>query len=331
MILAGDVGGTKIMLEAGDIRSGAWAPVLSRRYESAQMSFVDALGRFLDEWKATRKASQRITAAAFGAAGPSTGNRVQMTNRPWVVDGDVVMNRFGIARARVVNDLEASARGLELLPAKELKTIQAGKAVELAPRVVMGVGTGLGVAYLIACGKRYQAVPGEGGHATFAPVTPTQVELVQAVRAKRGRASIEDIISGTGLSRIYEFMSERGECGIPPPDALLPERISRAALDGSDVMCSSALDLFVECIGSVAGDHALNVMARGGVFLTGGIVAKILPRLKAEHFRAAFCAKGAHSTILKRIPVKAVTSERLPVLGAACFAADLGVRPLRGS
>jgi len=134
MILAGDVGGTKIMLEAGDIRSGAWTPVLSRRYESAQMSFVDALGRFLDEWKATRKASQRITAAAFGAAGPSTGNRVQMTNRPWVVDGDVVMNRFGIARARVVNDLEASARGLELLPAKELKTIQAGKAVELAPR-----------------------------------------------------------------------------------------------------------------------------------------------------------------------------------------------------
>jgi len=322
MILAGDVGGTKIMLEAGDIRSGAWTPVVSRRYESAEMTFVDALGRFLDELKGTRKSS-RITAAAFGAAGPASGNRIQMTNRPWVVDGDVVMNRFAIPRVRVVNDLEASARGLELLPDKELKTIQSGKAVDAAPRVVMGVGTGLGVAYLIACGKQYRAVPGEGGHATFAPVTPMQMELVQAVRAKRGRVSIEDIVSGTGLSRIYEFMSARGECGIPPPDALLPERISRAALDGSDTMCSSALDLFVECIGSVAGDHALNVMARGGVFLTGGIVAKILPRLKAEHFRAAFCAKGAHSTILKRIPVKAVTSERLPVLGAARFASEL--------
>jgi len=321
MILAGDVGGTKIMLEAGDIRSGAWMPAISRRYESAEMTFVQALGKFFEELKATRK--PRITAAAFGAAGPSSGNRIQMTNRPWVVDGDVVMNRFGIPRARVVNDLEASARGLELLPDKDLKTIQSGKAVELAPRVVMGVGTGLGVAYLIACGKQYRAVPGEGGHATFAPVTPMQVELVSAVRAKRGRASIEDIVSGTGLARIYEFMSARGECGIPPPDALLPERISRAALDGSDAMCSSALDLFVECIGSVAGDHALNVMARGGVFLTGGIVAKILPRLKAEAFRAAFCAKGAHSTILKRIPVKAVTSERLPVLGAARFAAEL--------
>ena len=324
MILAGDVGGTKIMLEAGEIRSGAWTPALSRRYESGEVAFVDALGQFLDEL-GPRKGSQRITAAAFGAAGPCAGNRVQMTNRPWVVDGDVVANRFGIRNARVVNDLEASARGLELLPAKELRTIQSGKAVEGAPRVVMGVGTGLGVAYLVACGKQYKAVAGEGGHMTFAPVTPMQVELVQAIRAQRGRVSNEDILSGTGLSRIYEFMSQRGECGIPGPDALLPERISKAALDGSDTLCSSALDLFIECIGSVAGDCVLAVMARGGVFLTGGIVAKILPRLKSEQFGAAFCAKGVHSTILKRIPVKAVTSERLPVLGAAKFASELGV------
>ena len=318
------------MLEAGEIRSGAWVPALSRRYESCDMTFAQALGKFLEEWNGARRSSQRITAAAFGAAGPRSGNRVQMTNRPWPVDGDVVMNRFGIPRARVVNDLEASARGLELLPDRELKTIQAGKAVDGAPRVVMGVGTGLGVAYLIACGNHVVAVPGEGGHATFAPVTPTQVELVQAVRAQRGRVSVEDIVSGTGLSRIYEFMSARGECGIPPPDALQPERISKAALEGTDALCSSALDLFVECIGTVAGDHAVNLMARGGVFLTGGIVAKILPRLKAEHFRAAFCAKGAHSTLLKRIPVKAVTSERLPVLGAAVFAAELGARLVRG-
>ena len=322
MILAGDVGGTKIMLEAGDIRSGAWVPVLSKRYDSGEMNFVEALGSFLVEWGASRKSSQRITAAAFGAAGPKTGNRVKMTNRPWSVDGDVVTTRFGIARVRVVNDLEASARGLELLPEKELKTIQSGKAVELAPRVVIGVGTGLGVAYLIACGNKYQAVAGEGGHATFGPVTPMQMELVHAIQAQRGRVSVEDILSGTGLSRIYEFMSRRGDCAMPSPDALLPERISRAAFEG-DTMCGSALDLFVECIGSVAGDHALAVMAQGGVFLTGGIVAKILPRLKAEHFRAAFCAKGVHSALLKRIPVKAVMSERLPVLGAARFAADL--------
>jgi len=334
VILAGDVGGTKIMLEAGDIRSGAWVPMLARRYDSSQMSFVQALGAFLREFDAARKSTQRITAAAFGAAGPTSGNRVKMTNRPWSVDGDVVANRFGIARVRVVNDLEASARGLELLPAKELKTLQAGALRqaqgerrvqahgEAPPRVVMGVGTGLGVAYLIACGSKYRAVAGEGGHATFAPVTPMQVELVQAIRTQRGRVSNEDIVSGTGLSRIYEFMSQRGDCAIPSADAMLPENISRAALEGTDTTCGSALDLFVECIGSVAGDHALAVMAHGGVFLTGGIVAKILPRLKSERFRAAFCAKGAHSNLLKRIPVKAVTSERLPVLGAARFAAD---------
>lgn len=312
------MGGTKILLEAGEIRSGTWTPVLERRYESDEMTFVEALTAFLGEYK-----GKRIKAAAFGAAGPKSGNCVKMTNRPWSVDGDQVVNRFDIPRARIVNDLEASARGLELLPGKELKTVQAGRAVEGAPRAVLGVGTGLGVAYLVSNGKRYQAVAGEGGHATFAPVTPMQVELVNAIRGARGRISNEDIVSGTGLSRIYEFLMQRGDCAIPSPDAMRPDRISKEALEGGDAMCSSALDLFVECIGSVAGDHALNVMATGGVFLTGGIVAKILPRLKSEHFRAAFCAKGVHSALLKKIPVKAVMFERLPVLGAAAFAADL--------
>jgi glucokinase len=323
VILAGDVGGTKILLEVGEIRSGVWTTSLARRYESCDMSFVEALTLFLDEWKAGGPKSRRIKAAAFGAAGPKTGNCIKLTNRPWSVDGDVVASRFGIPNVAIVNDLEASASGLELLSPRELKTIQPGRAVELAPRVVLGVGTGLGVAYLIACGNEYRAVAGEGGHTTFAPVTPQQVELVHAIQASRGRVSNEDILSGTGLSRIYEFMTARGDCGIPSPDALRPDRISKEAMEGTDATCGSALDLFIECIGSVAGDHALNVLARGGVFLTGGIVAKILPRLRQERFLSAFCAKGAHSALLKRIPIKAVTSERLPVFGAARFASAL--------
>ena len=322
MILAGDVGATKIVLEVGEVRDGAWTAFAARRYESADVSFAEAAAAFLEEWRGTRGA-RKVKAAAFGAAGPKQGNCIKMTNRPWSVDGDFVANRLGIPKVAVVNDLEASARGLELLPGRELRTIQPGRAVALAPRVVLGVGTGLGVAYLIACGDRYVAVAGEGGHATFAPVTPVQAELAQAIHGTRGRVSNEDILSGMGLSRIYEFMTSRGECGMPSPDAMRPENISRAAMEGTDAACGSALDLFVECIGSVAGDHALNLMAQGGVYLTGGIVAKILPRLKSERFLAAFCAKGAHSHLLKRIPIKAVTSERLPVLGAAAFAAAL--------
>jgi len=321
MILAGDVGATKILLEVGEIRSGAWKPALERRYESGEVTFAEALGRFVDEAKTL--GNERIDAAAFGAAGPRIGNTVKMTNRPWSVDGDAVVNRFGIPKVRIVNDLEASARGLELLPESELETIQPGVAIDQAPRVVMGVGTGLGVAYLIGCGNQYVAVPGEGGHATFAPVTPRQVELVHAIRAAKGRVSNEDILSGTGLSRIYEFVMARADVAIPSNDALRPDRISLAALQGIDEMSMTALDIFVECIGSVAGDHALNVMAHGGVFLTGGIVAKILPHLKSEHFRAAFCAKGAHSNLLQHFPVKAALSERLPVFGAAAFAAQL--------
>ena len=322
MILAGDVGATKILLEVGDIRSGAWVPALSRRYESAEIAFIQALEQFLGEVSAL-PGKPRISAAAFGAAGPKTGNRIRMTNRPWSVDGGVVVNRCGIAKVKVVNDLEATARGLALLPDREMKTIQPGRAVALAPCVVMGVGTGLGVAYLISRGQRYQAVPGEGGHATFAPVTPQQVELVHAIREAKGRVSNEDILSGTGLTRIFEFVMARGDAGIPSPDACRPDRISKEAMEGADPMASTALDLFIECIGSVAGDHALNVMAQGGVFLTGGIVAKILPRVKSERFLAAFCAKGVHSALLKKIPIKAVMFEHLPVLGAAVFASEL--------
>ncbi|MGE5615573.1 MAG: ROK family protein [Bacillota bacterium] len=321
-ILAGDVGGTKILLEAGDIRSGAWSPQLARRYESSEVTFAEAIAEFMREWDATRKSTQRIASAAFGAAGPVVGNKVKMTNRPWSVDGDMVMRRFGVARVLVVNDLQASARGLELLAGKEMRTIQPGKAVEGAPCVVLGVGTGLGIAYLFWTNGGYRPIAGEGGHATFAPVTPQQLALAESIRVTRGRVSNEDILSGPGLSRVYQFMSESGQCGTPAPDALLPERISRGAIEAGDPMCGSALDVFIECLGSVAGDHALNVMARGGVYLTGGIVAKILPRLKDERFRAAFCAKGAHSSMLQRIPVRAVTSERLPVLGAARFASD---------
>ena len=209
MLLAGDVGATKILLEVGEIRSRTWTPALAKRYESGDVSFSEAVGQFLEEWRSTARKPARITAAAFGAAGPRAGNSVKMTNRPWSVDGDAVANGFGIPKVKIVNDLEASARGLELLPERELKTIQAGRAVEGAPRVVMGVGTGLGVAYLIACGKRYRAVAGEGGHATFAPVAPRQVELAQAIRGAKGRVSNEDIVSGAGLARIYEFQIGR--------------------------------------------------------------------------------------------------------------------------
>ncbi len=322
MILAGDVGATKILLEAGELRSGRWEVALSRRYESADVSLSDAVGLFLEEMRAALKARSRITAAGFGAAGPRIGNCIKMTYRPWPVDGDALAKCHRIPRVRVVNDLEATAKGLPLLGSRDQVTLQPGKADETAPRVVLGVGTGLGVAYLVPCGGELTTVAGEGGHAGFAPATPQQAELWHALQEIRGRVSVEDIVSGRGIARVYEAMARRESCPPSEVESLDPGKISAAGLERSDPVSTLALDLFVECLGSTAGDHALNVMARGGVYLAGGVVGKILPALKGERFRAAFCAKGAHSGLLKRIPVRAVTSERLGVLGAARVAAE---------
>jgi glucokinase len=319
VILAGDVGATKILLEVGNSRTGRWKPVLSRRFATEGAASLSAiLDAFLDEWRA-RPGAHRITAAGFGVAGPATGNRVKMTNRPWVVDGDAIARRFRLPRVRVVNDLVASAHGIPWVSARESVSIQPGRAIETDPRVVIGVGTGLGISYLVPVEGKLREVPGEGGHSGFAPATLEQAQLWHSIFATAGRVSAESILSGPGLVNVHAFVKGQG-VHAGGPKASLPEHITEAGLAGTDAACSAALDLFVECLGSVAGDHALAAMARGGVFLTGGIVAKILPRLQSARFREAFCAKAPHSALLMRIPVRAIASERVGVLGAARLA-----------
>ena len=130
MILAGDVGGTKILLEAGEFTSGRWKAALARRYMLADFaSMEDVLGAFLDEWQRERPQRARITGGAIGAAGPCLGNCVTMTNRPWRLDGDKLGAHFGIPRLRLLNDLEAAAHGLDAVSPHDVVTYQAGKAV----------------------------------------------------------------------------------------------------------------------------------------------------------------------------------------------------------
>jgi glucokinase len=311
VILAGDVGATKILLEVGELRSGKWRAAHSQRIAMADVAnFPEAISAFLAGWDAVKPPRARITAAGFGVAGPAEGNKVRMTHRPWVIDGDVLARRFAIARVRVVNDLAAGANGLDWLAPKDFAVIQPGKASAVDPSVVLGVGTGLGVAYLVPGPKGSRIVPGEGGHVGFSPCGEPQLKLLEFILGRRGRVEAEDIASGAGLPTIHEFL------GYGHADAAT---IGAGALAG-DADCVATVDLFTDCLGNVAGDQALALMARGGVFLAGGVLAKIAPALKKERFRAAFCAKGAFSSQLMRIPVRAVLNERVALLGAARFA-----------
>ena len=326
MILAGDVGATKILLEVGELRSEGWVAAQTRRYGTSDAEdFGSVLTAFLGEWNRHRPRDQRISAAAFGVAGPLDGNRVKMTHRPWVVDGDKIASRFLIPSVRVVNDLVATAHGIPWLGSRDIVTIQAGKPSPTDPRVVLGVGTGLGVAYMVPTGKGgYREVSSEGGHVGFAPASVQQSRLWASIFSSHGRVAAEDVASGTGLTHIYAFTHGEGahELG-KAEDQITAEWITRTALDRSDPASAAALDLFFECLGNVAGDHALSVLARGGVYLAGGVIARTVNLVAESRFLKSFTAKSPLDALLMKMPVYAISTERAGVLGAAKLASEL--------
>jgi glucokinase len=325
MILAGDIGGTKAMLLLAAARRGRMEPVFERRYAVASFpGFSALLARFFDEYRQQRGRKARLASACIGAAGPVSAERIQMTNLPWCLDGGALAAEFGIGRVRLVNDFEAAASGIEALGPGDSAVLQHGEPVSQAARVVIGAGTGLGVAYALPQGKRYQVIAGEGGHAGFAPADDEQMRLWKVLHQQFGRVSVEHVVSGPGLERIYDFL----RATLPPPRSQQPRgqaegaaAISRDAIEHGDALACRALDLFIACFGAVAGDHALAVTARGGVYIAGGIAPKIFSRIAAGGFLAAFNAKGAQAQLNLRMPVRVVTTERLGLLGAALIAA----------
>ena len=324
MILAGDIGGTKALLMLAAVRQGRPDVLLERRYTVAAFAdFPAMLTRFLDECRTQRGRGRRIAGACFGAAGPVSGNCVQMTNLPWRLDGAEIAAQFGIGRVDLVNDFAAAAAGVEALAVEDLATLQQGQPLPSAPRVVIGAGTGLGVAYALPQGTGFRIVAGEAGHIGFAPVDEEQLRLWKALHAQFGRVSVEHVVSGPGLGRIYDFLRAGKRQAPALRESLLAEgvgAITRHALEQGDPLASAALDLFIACYGAVAGDHALAVAARGGVYIAGGIAHRILGRLAAGGFIAAFNAKGAHARVNREVPVRVVVTERLGVLGASLIA-----------
>jgi glucokinase len=242
--------------------------------------------------------------------------RIELTNRDWCIDPDALARRFAIDHVRVINDFEAAATGIAYLGDDATVTLQPGVPMASAPQVVIGAGSGLGVAYVLQDGRRRHIVSSEGGHASFAPTSLEQAELWRYLFDRKGRVTTEDVVSGPGLLRIHEFLCWRS--GTPPPlGALEPATIAESAIAGTELLCARALDLFIECYGAIAGDHALSVCARGGVFLAGGIASRILPRLTGGGLIAAFTAKGPQRALAATIPVRVVTDETLPLIGAA--------------
>ncbi len=318
MILVGDIGGTKTVLEAGRLQEGRWLPAFGARYAAADHGgFESVLRQFIGEWSLQDPRHAPVTAACFGVAGPVADNRAQMTNLPWIIDGAAISRSFAIPRVNVINDFAAAAHGIALLLPADLAVVQAGAPIARAPRLVIGAGTGLGVAHLLWADGAYRVVAGEAGHGGFAPTNAEQVELWRSVHAQCGRVTIEHIVSGPGLTRIYKFVDRDAVArGVD----VTPAAIVARALEAGDAASLRALDLFIACYGEAAGNLALSVIARGGVYIAGGIAPKIFRRIAQGGFISAFNAKGSHSAVVQQMPVTVVLNERLGTLGCALVA-----------
>jgi len=307
MILGGDLGGTKTILALAEVASGPLRIIREERFDSG------AYGRFDDLLADFLRGETGVDCACFGLAGPTDGRTAKLTNLPWRLDADALEQKFGIGRVLLANDFASAAHGLELLDPGQLITLQSGLPIGRAPRVILGAGTGLGVAGLIWHDGHYRVVPGEGGHMGFAPHTLKQADLWRWIFDQQGRVTVEDVVSGPGIALIYRFLTGSDKT---------PAEVAEAAQAGTDPIPIQALDIWLAAYGAFAGDLALKWLAYGGVFIAGGVSAKIFPRVPPPAFLDAFNAKREHHHIAKAMPIYLVTEERLGLLGAIALAAD---------
>ena len=313
-ILAADIGGTSTRL-----RLVHGAETLDEKDYSSQ-DYPD-LNSILDNFiKANSPVD--LQSACLAVAGPVRDGTARVTNLPWEVHESLISEDFTIPQVRIINDFEAIGYALAILPPDDFYELQAGSPDSVGTRALIGAGTGLGVAIVTRCGERWQVLPGEGGHVDFAPRTAEQQALLDYLQQQSARVSVEMLLSGPGLERIYEFICTQN--GINPGSVRrTAASISSTALIGRDPLAVKTLDLFVEIYGAQAGNLALTSLATGGVFIAGGIAPKILSLLKRGRFIEMFSDKPPMSELLHSMPVRVVLNTRSGLLGAVQVASEM--------
>jgi glucokinase len=328
VILAGDIGGTKCNLALFEENSGRLQVVLERRFESKKYpEFRPVVAEFLQLVRASG-APREITAAVFGVAGPVLQNHVKVANLPWEIDGTALVERIGVPKVVLINDLAATANSLPHLPQEDFCSVNKGEAVPGGAIALVGAGTGWGHVNLIWDGNRYCAAVAESAHADFSPHDEQQLELLRFVLRRGLAPSTEAILSGSGLGLVHEFLAPqtRHDFMVVPGADVAPE-ISRLGLGGSCPACVETLDLWTKIYGSEAGNAALRALATGGVYLCGGIAVKILPKMTDGRFVRAFRDKAKMEYLLERMPVSVVLNEKAPLIGAAYGALEVSRTP----
>jgi len=335
-LLAGDIGGTKTLLSIYSATPSHPELLVQERYPSADWDDLGPMvNHFLQEGPG--RDHPRPEVACLAVAGPVQGGRARLTNLPWLLDEAELAQACGLASVELVNDFAVLIYGLPHLQPPQLAQVRAGEAVGSAPLLVLGAGTGLGVAFGIPTGQGLQAVASEAAHGEFAPRRVAEWELREWLRRDLGleRLSIERVVSGTGLGHVARWLlASRAADGSHPLEsearrweaggggADLPAAVAAAAAHG-DPLAREALELWLAAYGSVTGDLALACLSRGGIWLAGGTAAKLLDGLRSATFSQAFLDKGRLAPTLTGIPIKAITDPAVGSFSAACRARTL--------
>jgi glucokinase len=321
--LAGDIGGTKTRLATVEVTGTQVRIEREADYPSRDYAkFADLLGDFLADADIPHH-------AAFGVAGPVRGRVVQTTNLPWRIDADALQRQFGFAHCTLLNDLEATAYGLPALGADDLLTLQAGAPDASGNVAVIAAGTGLGEAGLFWDGQCHHPFATEGGHASFSPGDELEMSLLRYLQQRHQHISWERVVSGMGLLSLHEFLCLYRRVAVPQwlaeemRNGDAAAAIASAALSGRDKICIKTLDWFARLYGAEAGNLALKVMSKGGLYLGGGIAPKILPLLQDGAFLDAFLNKGRMRPLLETVPVRVILNDRTALFGPALRAARL--------
>ena len=324
MILAGDVGGTKTTLALFEPRPQGSVMVRDATMPSHEFASLEAaIAHFLGDGP-----RPSIAAACVGIAGPVVDGRAATTNLPWVIDERRLATDIPTARARLINDLEATAHGVSALGEGELVELQPGVARD-GNLAVIAAGTGLGEAIVVGDPDRGMVVATEGGHADFGPRSELEDDLLRYLRKDFGRVSYERVLSGPGLVNVYRFLRDTGVAKESPATAAqMRERdpaavVSELGTQHADRLCEMAVHVFVSVYGAEAGNLALKALAVRGVVVAGGIAPHLMPALADGTFVAAFRDKGRLSSLMEAIPIHVALNPKTALLGAARVARSL--------
>ena len=328
MILAGDVGGTKVHLALYDFANGRLHPIRDQKFPAHEFGSLDEVVHkfFAGDGKDSTKGSD-ILAACFGCPGPVRDGRLKLTNLPWTLDTRDLVKSLGIPHISLINDLEANGYGIPELAPESIFTLHEGDPEATGHAGLMAAGTGLGQALLIWDGQKHRPIASEGGHADFAARSNREIALLEYLRSTlKGRVSWERVVSGLGIKNIYAFLRDVEKINEPGwlHDRMLCEDpnavIGQCAEDGSSSLCFETMKIFTGAYGAEAGNIALQVLATGGMYLGGGIAPKILKTLKNGTFTQAFMDKGRLSPMVESVPVRVILDDTCALLGAAAYA-----------